>query len=71
MTEKQKGPAAAGRSRRDARCEVVEETPEQARRRRFAEALARHAFGRHYWTDDQGEEVRRSLDAKGKPRKRT
>ena len=71
MTEKQKGPAAGNGGRRDAGRKPAPETPEQARRRRFAEALARQAFGRHYWTDDQGEEVRRSLDAKGKPRKRT
>jgi len=37
-----------------------------ARRRRFAEAMARDAFGRHHWDDRKAEELRRAARKRGR-----
>ena len=42
---------------------------EEARRRRFAKALARAQFGRHYWDDRLETELRNAMKQKGRKHK--
>ena len=43
-----------------AKPEEQAESEAEKERRRFAKALARDAFGRHYWDDTMAKEVRRA-----------
>jgi len=57
--------------RKDRRCETAPvdsvaalRAAEEKRRRRFANAITRAAFGRHYWDDDLDKEFRDVLQKK-------
>ena len=64
MTDRKAPPRAGGNS--DDESKQLRDRQDEARRARFARAIARSEFGRHYWDDGLQAQLRDALHHKKK-----